>query len=103
MWRISFARGASKFWLDDASLREVAFLDEWQGWQAKGMDKHSVVADPLFVDPAKGNFRLQPQSPAFRLGFKPIPFEKIGPYPDDLRASWPIVEAPGVREAKHGR
>ena len=33
-----------------------------------------------------------------RLGFRPIPVEKIGPHADPLRASWPIVEVPGVRE-----
>jgi hypothetical protein len=42
--------------------------------------------------------RLQPDSPALALGFEPIPFEQIGPYQDDLRASWPIVEARGARE-----
>ena len=46
----------------------------------------------MFVDPAHDDYRLQPQSPALQLGFEPIPFEKIGPYQDDLRASWPIVE-----------
>ena len=103
MWRVNFTRGTTNFWLDDAALREAELLDEWQGWQAQGMDKHSIVADPLFVDPAQDDYRLQPQSPALQLGFQPIPFEKIGPYPDDLRASWPIVEAPGVREAQRGR
>ena len=44
------------------------------------------------------DFRLEPDSPAFALGFKPIPVDKIGPYKDELRASWPIVEAPGARE-----
>jgi hypothetical protein len=33
-----------------------------------------------------------------KLGFQPIPVEKIGPYRDELRASWPIVEAEGARE-----
>jgi hypothetical protein len=33
-----------------------------------------------------------------KLGFRPIPVERIGPYRDDLRASWPIVEAEGARE-----
>jgi hypothetical protein len=56
------------------------------------------VADPRFVDVARDDFRLKPDSPAFALGFKPIPVEKIGPYADDLRASWPIVEASGARE-----
>ncbi|HOW69792.1 MAG TPA: right-handed parallel beta-helix repeat-containing protein [Phycisphaerae bacterium] len=48
-----------------------------------------VDQDPHFVDPAKGDFRLKDDSPAFRLGFKQIPVEKIGLYKDELRASWP--------------
>ena len=35
-------------------------------------------ADPLFVDPVKGDFRLKNDSPAWQLGFKAIPLEKIG-------------------------
>jgi len=63
-----------------------------------GFEKHSVVADPLFVDADKDDYRLKADSPAWKLGFKPIPVEKIGPYVHPLRASWPIVEAPGARE-----
>ena len=37
-----------------------------------------VGTDPLFVDAARGDFRLKPDSPAYKLGFEPIPFEKIG-------------------------
>ena len=37
------------------------------------MDRNSIVADPLFVDPENGNFDLAPGSPAFDLGFQPIP------------------------------
>ena len=50
------------------------------------------------LDKAKDDFRLKPDSPALKLGFQPIPVDKIGPYQDDLRASWPIVEAAGARE-----
>jgi hypothetical protein len=46
--------------------------------------------DPLFVDAAHGNFNLRPESPAFKLGFKPLPLDKMGLYRDDLRASWPV-------------
>jgi parallel beta-helix repeat protein len=35
--------------------------------------------DPRFVDLHKGDFRLRNDSPAFRLGFQPIPMEMIGP------------------------
>ena len=47
-------------------------------WREQGFDRHSLLADPLFVDPAKGDYRLKPESPALKLGFKPIPFERIG-------------------------
>ncbi|MBI3923559.1 MAG: right-handed parallel beta-helix repeat-containing protein [Armatimonadetes bacterium] len=46
--------------------------------QQKGHELHSVIADPLFVDPAKDDFRLKPGSVAFELGFEPIPVTKIG-------------------------
>jgi hypothetical protein len=57
---------------------------------AKKLDEHSVVEDPLFVAPAQDDYKLREQSPAFKLGFRPIPMEKIGPYSDALRASWPV-------------
>eukprot|EP01050_Picozoa_sp_SAG11_P005524 SAG11_NODE_392_length_9837_cov_9.732183_5_plen_1590_part_00 len=36
-------------------------------------DQHSQVADPLFSDPDRGDYSLQPKSPALVLGFKPLP------------------------------
>ncbi|MHC4251185.1 MAG: right-handed parallel beta-helix repeat-containing protein [Planctomycetota bacterium] len=47
-------------------------------------DSHSVVADPLFVDPANRDYRLKPESPALKLGFKPIDTSTIG-----LKADFP--------------
>ena len=46
--------------------------------QAEGNDKNSIVADPLFVDPENGDFRLKPGSPALKMGFVPIDMSKIG-------------------------
>lgn len=60
------------------------------------MDTHSVFGDPLFVDAARHDYRLKPDSPALKLGFKPIPVDQIGPFKSDLRATWPVVEAPGA-------
>ena len=47
-------------------------------WQRMGFDVHSVVADPLFMDPGKDDYRLSPDSPALRLGFQPIDVNQIG-------------------------
>jgi len=51
----------------------------WDDWRKRGHDLHSVIADPLFVDPAKGDFTLKPDSPALKLGFKPIDLRTVGP------------------------
>jgi len=37
-----------------------------------------VREDPHFIDAASGDFRLKDDSPAYKLGFKKIPFEQIG-------------------------
>jgi hypothetical protein len=47
-------------------------------WHAKGKDTHSQYGDPLFVDANKYDFRLKPDSPAFRLGFQPIDMSRVG-------------------------
>ena len=51
---------------------------DFAAWQAKGQDTHSLVADPKFVDPQHYNFALQPDSPALKLGFKPIDVRQSG-------------------------
>lgn len=43
-----------------------------------GVDAHSLAVDPLFVDPEKGDFRLQPDSPALKLGIVPFDMSKVG-------------------------
>jgi len=46
--------------------------------QKNGVEQHSVAADPMFVNAAKGDLRLKKDSPALKLGFKPIDVKKIG-------------------------
>ncbi|MBM3211626.1 right-handed parallel beta-helix repeat-containing protein, partial [Candidatus Poribacteria bacterium] len=50
---------------------EILFGDmSLEKWQEKGMDKNSIIADPLFSDPEKDDYQLKPNSPAINLGFK---------------------------------
>lgn len=48
--------------------------------------------DPKFADAAALDFRLREDSPAWQLGFKKIPVERIGLYQDESRASWPVAK-----------
>jgi hypothetical protein len=59
---------------------------DWAAWQAAGWDKNSIVADPLFGNPEADDFRLKAASPAItKLGFKPLPVEKMGLIRDQWR------------------
>jgi len=59
-------------------IRGISGIENFDDWQKKGFDVHSVVADPMFVDPANDDYSLKPDSPAFKLGFKPIDISEVG-------------------------
>jgi hypothetical protein len=65
-----FAVSSNLFWRKDAKPLELP-----AGFQPG----RSVVADPLFGDPSKDDYSLRPESPAFRLGFKPFDLLQVGP------------------------
>ena len=54
------------------------------------MQDNLVQVDPLFEDAANEKFQLRDDSPAYKLGFKRLPLDKIGLYKDKRRASWPV-------------
>jgi hypothetical protein len=55
-----------------------SFPFTWAQWKAAGLDAHSVVADPMFVDPSKGDYTVKDGSPALTLGFKNFPMTGFG-------------------------
>ncbi len=57
------------WWRTDGKTPDFAGLT-LDAWRAKGQDLRSIVADPAFIDAAKGDFRLKPGSPALSFGFK---------------------------------
>ena len=54
----------------------------WDDWKASGQDADSLLADPLFIDPAAGNFTVSAASPAWKLGWKQIDMSTVGPRPN---------------------
>ena len=55
-------------WMDEHLLK----------MRAVGQEKASLVGDPLFVDPAGGDFSFRPGSPAVDLGIEPLDVSKMG-------------------------
>jgi hypothetical protein len=54
-------------------------------WRTSGRDLHSVVADPCFKDLKNFDFTLAEDSPALKLGFRPIDTSDVGPRPKGQR------------------
>ena len=82
----------------DYSGRPVTFPDKQPlvAWQKRGQDVGSAVTDPGFVDAAKRDFRLRPDSPALRLGIRPLDPSQMGV----IGESWRKVAADFERPAK---
>ena len=75
-------------------LRNVSFGGTWLNLEKKAesgavFENNLMDRDPGFIDAAKLNFQLKPESPAWALGFTRIPIEQIGPHEDELRKSRP--------------
>ena len=54
--------------------------------QQSGRDEHSIMADTQFVDPARGDYRVQAGSPALELSFVNFPMDEFGVQKPDLKA-----------------
>ncbi len=46
--------------------------------RSRGTDRHSIAGDPMFVDPAKGDYTVAQASPALKAGFKNFPMDQFG-------------------------
>jgi hypothetical protein len=68
-WRVN--KGEIRF-VERASGRHLT----WNEWKEKGMDTHSIIANPLFYNMKRCDFRLKKNSPAFKLGFKKFSLPK---------------------------
>jgi len=62
---------------------------------AHACDAHSLVGDPLFVDPANGDYRVQEGSPALTLGFENFPMDQFGVQKPDLKRIARTPDLPG--------
>lgn len=64
-----------------------------------GCDADSLAGDPMFVDPAKGDFRVKDGSPALKIGFKNFPMDQFGVKKPAFKA---IAKSPQTPEVPIG-
>lgn len=64
--------------------------------QSHGAEAHSIVGDPMFVDPKSGDYRVKPGSPALKIGFKNFPMDQFGVKKPALKAIARTPELPDL-------
>ncbi len=59
-------------------LPKLEGAEYFADWQELNFEKHSLVMDPNFVNVSEDDYSLNPNSPAFKIGFKPIDISNVG-------------------------
>ncbi|HBE42162.1 MAG TPA: right-handed parallel beta-helix repeat-containing protein, partial [Bacteroidales bacterium] len=68
----------------DKRSKDVRFADKFfKEWQTSGKDQHSVIADPMFINPEEFDFRFRKLSIARKIKFTPFDYSKAGVYGSD--------------------
>ena len=60
---------------DDFNVTQNVNMEDWN---TEGYDLNSISANPNFIDPINGNYQVQENSPALKLGFKNFPMDEFG-------------------------
>jgi hypothetical protein len=68
-----------------------------QDARSKGCDANSLSGDPLFVNPETGDFRVQKDSPAMKIGFRNFPMDRFGVKKPSLKAMAKTPEIPALQ------
>jgi len=71
---------ANTYWNPNGIASNAFNGGTWETWRAQGQDAQSQIADPLFRNAAKGDFRLKSSSPAVKAGFRPFDASQAGVY-----------------------
>ena len=65
----------------DVRSKAIRFADKsFKEWQKSGKDVHSIIADPLFVNPGAYDFHFKNLSVAKKIKFTPFDYSKAGVY-----------------------
>lgn len=76
----------------DTQTRDISFSGKsFEEWKKEGKDLHSIIADPLFINPAEWDFRFKNLSVVRKIRFTPFDYSKAGVYGDEM---WTTLAKP---------
>jgi hypothetical protein len=70
--------------------------EDMEKFKTNDCDSNSIAGDPLFVDAAAGDFRVNEDSPALDIGFQNFPMDKFGVVSEKLKKIAKTPEIPQV-------
>jgi len=84
--------------LHNPAMSEIAAAASLQ--QQSKLDKNSIIANAMFIDPANGDYRVADKSPAIKLGFKNFVMDKFGVQKAELKAIARTPVMPALRQTE---
>ena len=83
----------------DTRSKDIRFADKtFSDWKKSGKDIHSIIADPLFVNPAAFDFHLKNLSVAKKIKFVPFDYSGAGVYGSDEWKKLAVFDPELVKE-----
>jgi len=68
----------------DTRTRDIEFGSSFKDWKKAGKDIHSLIADPLFVNPESFDFHFKSLTVARKIKFSPFDYSKAGVYGSEV-------------------
>ena len=98
IWMTQYRPVRIKKWGKEVDRNMFTTEKDRKAFSAQGCDANSIVGDPMFVDPAKGDYRVKEGSPALKIGFKNFPMDKFGVQKPELKtiARVPSFPTPNI-------
>ncbi|MBT3294856.1 MAG: PDZ domain-containing protein [Verrucomicrobia bacterium] len=78
IWMRRYRPAGMKTWGNGIDRNMFSLEGDRQAFAEQGCDDHSIVGDPMFVDPSQGDYRVHAESSALKLGFKNFRMDRFG-------------------------
>jgi len=66
------------YWGEEIDYNLLPDSSSLKAAQNRGTDRHSVIGNPMFLNPDSGDYKVKDNSPALHIGFKNFDMDKFG-------------------------